>query len=87
MQSVEDTIRVFPCWPKEKDARFSNLRTQGGFLVSAEQRAGEVVKLEITSTVGGKMRLLSPWTGKLVGRDMRPGEKLELSQLSPDIKP
>ena len=26
LQSVDNVIRVFPCWPKEKDARFANLR-------------------------------------------------------------
>jgi len=45
MQSVGDIIRVFPAWPKEKDASFTQLRAQGGFLVSAEQKAGKVTKL------------------------------------------
>ena len=61
MQSVESKIRVFPCWPADQDARFTGLRAQGGFLVSAEQKDGRVVKLEITSTVGGKLQLVSPW--------------------------
>jgi len=76
VQSVGNTIRVFPCWPREKDAKFANLRCQGGFLVSAEQKAGKVVKLEITSTVGGKLRLLNPWTGKIVERDTQPDERM-----------
>jgi alpha-L-fucosidase 2 len=63
LQSVDNTIRVFPCWPKDKDARFQSLRAQGGFLVSAQWQDGQVNKLEITSTVGGKLRLLSPWPG------------------------
>jgi hypothetical protein len=56
-----DIIRIFPAWPKNKNAGFTNLRAQGGFLVSAEQVDGKVAKLEITATVGGKLRLLSPW--------------------------
>jgi hypothetical protein len=76
MQSVGDVIRVFPCWPKEQDAKFTNLRAQGGFLVSAEQKNGQVIKLEITSTVGGRLRLLNPWTGKIVERTTRPEQKL-----------
>lgn len=73
VQSVDNTIRVFPCWPKEKDARFAGLRAQGGLLVSAEQKAGQVVKLEIISTVGGKLRLLSPWpTITMNGRRLAP---------------
>ena len=61
MQSVDNIIRVFPCWPKETAASFTNLRAQGGFLVSAEQAGGRVTKLEIISTVGGTLRLVSPW--------------------------
>lgn len=73
LQSVDDIVRVFPCWPKEKDARFANLRAQGGFLVSAEQRGGKVTRLEITSTVGGKLRLVSPWSAIAVeGRQLKP---------------
>jgi hypothetical protein len=78
VQSVDNIIRVFPCWPKEKDAKFTNLRAQGGFLVTAEQKAGNIVKLEITSTVGGKLRMLNPWTGKVDERETNPGEKLTL---------
>ena len=76
MQSVGDTIRVFPCWPKEQDARFANLRAQGGFLVSAELKGGKVTKLEITSTVGGPLRLLNPWTGAIVEHATQPGQRL-----------
>jgi len=61
MQSVGDTIRIFPCWPDDKDARFSRLRAQGGFLVSAEKTDGRVQQVMIESTVGGKLRLLIPW--------------------------
>jgi alpha-L-fucosidase 2 len=78
LQSVDNTIRVFPCWPKDKDARFANLRAQGGFLVSAEQRAGQIVKLNIVSTVGGPLRLLDPRTGKLIHRATKPGETVAM---------
>jgi hypothetical protein len=78
LQSVDNTIRVFPCWPKEKDAKFTRLRAQGGFLVSAEQKAGKIVKLEITSTVGGKLRVLHPGTGKLIERETQPAETVEI---------
>ena len=76
MQSVGDIVRVFPCWPKDQDARFTDLRAQGGFLVSAEQKGREVVKLEIVSTVGGKLRVVSPWkTIKANGEKLIPDEK------------
>ena len=61
LQSVRNRIRVFPCWPADKDATFAGLRAQGGFIVSAELKAGKVVKLEVVSTAGGTLRLLSPW--------------------------
>ena len=79
MQSVGDIIRVFPCWPKEQDAKFTDLRAQGGFLVSAVQKDGKVTELKITSTVGGNLRLLSPWTDKIVARSTHPGLTLEFT--------
>ncbi len=76
MQSVNDIIRVFPAWPKEEDAVFVNLRAQGGFLVSAEQKAGEVVKVEVRSTAGGTLRLLSPWRAtRANGTRLVPGDR------------
>jgi hypothetical protein len=35
-----------------------------------------VNELQILSERGRKRRLLDPWTGKLIERDTRPGEKL-----------
>ena len=89
LQSVGPAIRLFPCWPGDGTAEFAGLRAHGGFVVSAKQEAGKVVRAEITSTVGGKLRLLSPWpaiavNGKplqpdargIVTMDTRPGERL-----------
>ena len=61
LQSVNDIIRVFPAWPRDKDAAFTYLRAQGGFLVTAKQQSGKVSHLEITPTVSGTLRLVSPW--------------------------
>ena len=69
VQSVGDIIRVFPAWPKEKDAHFADLRAQGGFLVSAQQDRGEVVCVNVVSTVGGELRMLSPWPRLTVQRE------------------
>ena len=63
LQSVDSIIRVFPAWPEEKDAEFRNLRAQGGFLVSAEQKNSEITGINVTATVGGKFRFVSPWPG------------------------
>ncbi|MCY2990079.1 MAG: hypothetical protein NTY19_19725 [Planctomycetota bacterium] len=83
LQSVGDILRVFPAWPKEQNAKFENLRAQGGFLVSAEQQDGKVTKLQIVSTVGGKLRLLDPWTDKLFERETKSGEVVSYPNLSP----
>ncbi len=61
LQSVGDTIRVFPAWPSDVSGRFENLRAQGGFLVSAEMSAGQIGPVRVTSTVGGTLTMLSPW--------------------------
>jgi hypothetical protein len=89
LQSVDDTIRVFPCWPKDKDARFKNLRAQGGFLVSAEQKGGKVTLLEITPTVNGRLRLVDPWTGKISEHAAVAGKTLSFAPqqvLKPDTQ-
>jgi hypothetical protein len=79
LQSVGNIIRVFPAWPKEKDGKFASLRTLGGFLVSAEQTDGEVRRIAIKSTVGGKLRMLSPWPAISVRRGGR-AETLKADQ-------
>jgi hypothetical protein len=79
LQSVADTIRVFPCWPKDRDAAFTRLRAQGGFLVSAQQKGGEVASLEILSTVGGPLRIVDPWTNQILERPTAAGEIVKLS--------
>lgn len=78
LQSVGDVIRVFPAWPKDQDAAFVRLRAQGGFLVSAEQKGGKIVSVEIESTVGGRLRFVDPWIGSITERNTRPGERITL---------
>jgi hypothetical protein len=61
MQSVGNKIRLFPCWPKDKDAAFVRLRAQGGFFVSAEFKKGGVALARIESIANKQLQLLSPW--------------------------
>ncbi|UCD49048.1 MAG: hypothetical protein JSW27_16115 [Phycisphaerales bacterium] len=61
IQSVNDVIRVFPAWTGPGDARFRRLRTQGGFLVSSSFVDGKIDSVEVESTAGGPLRLVSPW--------------------------
>ncbi len=60
LQSVKDIIRVFPALPDDQSASFTNLRAQGGFLVSAD-KSNDVDKIKITSLYGGTLKLESPW--------------------------
>ena len=52
MQSHEKVIRLFPCWNKNDDASFENLRADGAFLVSSELTGGKISSLKITSLQG-----------------------------------
>lgn len=68
LQSVGDVIRLFPALSPGCRASFVNLRTQGGFLVTASGSHEAVTTLKIVSTVGGTLRLLSPWAAVEVKR-------------------
>ena len=61
IQSVDNIVRIFPAWPRDKEAEFSNLRTRVGFLVSARQGDGLISNLTVESTAGGELQLVSPW--------------------------
>ncbi|MCP4451325.1 MAG: hypothetical protein GY809_07670 [Planctomycetes bacterium] len=61
IQSVDNIIRIFPAWPRDKDAEFTDLRTRGGFLVSARQKNSIIKHFAVESTAGGELKLLSPW--------------------------
>jgi len=90
LQSYNGTIRLFPNWPKNKDAAFNQLRAAGAFLISATQKDGEVISLEVLSEKGQELHIMLPWeqsellstegTKKLSGSSQRiatrPGEVL-----------
>ena len=76
LQSHEGVIRFFPCWPKDQNARFGNLRAVGAFLVSAQLKEGIVAGVKITSEKGRDCTIQNPWPGKKVSvvRNGKPGE-------------
>ncbi len=78
LQSHEGVMRLFPVWPKSRDASFGRLRTVGAFLVSAELRKGEVTALTVESEKGRECILQNPWPGRTVKltRNGRPAEAL-----------
>lgn len=70
-------IRVFPVWPKERDAAFENIRCWGAFLVSGELNDGVVQKVTILSEKGRDCMVVNPWPERPV-QIIRNGEKAEV---------
>ncbi len=66
LQSHDGVIRLFPCWPREMDARFGTLRAVGAFLVSAELKGGVVSDVTLLSEKGRDCALVNPWPDKHV---------------------
>lgn len=64
LQGYEGVVRLFPVWPKEKDARFTNLRTYGAFLVSSSCKNGEIEYVTIISEKGRPCKIENPWGNK-----------------------
>lgn len=62
--SNQNVLRIFPVWPKEKDAFFANIRSEGAFLVSSELKNQKVEYVKIHSEKGRDCILQNPWTGK-----------------------
>lgn len=81
LQSWDGTIRVFPGWPTDKDASFTDLAAEGAFLVSAELSGGAVQQVRIRTHNGGTCRLVNPWPGGKVTIAGRPvtGDLLTIS--------
>ena len=74
LQSHTGIIRVFPAIPDDwQNVSFHRLRAMGGFLVSAERKAGQLVRLEVFSEQGQPLRIVLP------GRD-------EVLQLTPETR-
>ena len=65
-QSHEGVLRFFPCWPREQNARFGDLRAYGAFLVSAELKNGTVCGVRILSEKGKDCTVQNPWPGSKV---------------------
>ncbi|MEI6655279.1 MAG: hypothetical protein WCP45_10955 [Verrucomicrobiota bacterium] len=59
-------LRVFPVWPKNKDARFQDIRTWDAFLVSSALKGGTVQSVKIFSEMGRPCTLVNPWPGKTI---------------------
>jgi len=84
LQSHEGILRLFAVWPKDKPARFVNLRAYGAFLVSAELKDGVVTGVKIVSERGRPCVVLNPWPSRnvRVTRNGRAKEALTGVELS-----
>ena len=60
-QRPESLIRLFPVWPRDKDARFANIRCWGAFLVSSEMKNGAVKYVKLYSEQGRDCIIVNPW--------------------------
>jgi len=72
----QNVLRLFAVWPKDKDARFADLRVWGAFLVSSELKDGRVQYVSILSERGRPCVVQNPWpTEKVsVSRNGTPAE-------------
>lgn len=60
----QGVLRVFPVWPRSRNAAFVNIRSEGAFLVSAAIENKEVQYVKIYSEQGRTLVLQNPWPGK-----------------------
>ena len=70
LQSHGGTIRLAPAVPAAWSGVFQ-LRAEGGFLVAAEVRQGQVRFAEVRSLRGHECAVANPWDGALVVREDR----------------
>ena len=65
LQSHNGLVSIFPAIPGEwPTVSFSKLRAEGGFLVTAARLGGATVRVEISSPLGGRLRLVDPFPGR-----------------------
>jgi alpha-L-fucosidase 2 len=63
IQSHTGTVRLFPAIPEAwENVKFDQLRTERAFLVSAERKADQVIRVEIFSEQGGTLKLANPFS-------------------------
>jgi hypothetical protein len=80
IQSHTGIIKLFPAIPSGwQNLSFNSLRTEGGFLVSAEMREGKVLSIILKSTVDGTCKILNPSTDEVDVIEMKAGEELSLT--------
>jgi hypothetical protein len=64
LQHEDGVLRIFPDWPKDKDAMFKRLLAKGAFEVSSEMKAGAIPYVDITSEKGRALTIANPWPNR-----------------------
>ncbi len=64
LQSHDGVLRLFPVWPRDRNARFAQLRARGAFLVSAEWKDQRVRSVRLHSERGRPCVIQNPWPGE-----------------------
>jgi alpha-L-fucosidase 2 len=65
MQSFGDMVRIFPAVPESwRDAAFTDLRAEGGFIVSARRAGGLTREVEVRARRDATLRLPDPFPGR-----------------------
>ncbi len=62
----QGVVRLFPVWPRQRDASFCRIRVEGAFLVSSSLTDGQVGEVVLYSEKGRDLTLLNPWAGRAV---------------------
>lgn len=74
IQSREGYIEVFPATPKSwKNVSFQNLRTEGGFLVTASIKESTKYTVKVLAEEGGKLNIKLPEVGLELKNSKNPG--------------
>lgn len=80
LQSDHGFIHVFPNWNLLKEARFTNLRARGGFLVSSHTSKGSVQYVRIHSENDSRVTIRNPWPGSMPRLQDGTGAAVALAQ-------
>jgi hypothetical protein len=64
IQSFQNKLRLFSDWPAGTYAKFGDLLTYGGFLVSSDMEKNTVQYVRIISTMGKSCTFVNPWPGQ-----------------------
>jgi len=61
LQHENGVLRIFPDWPKDRDAMFKRLLAKGAFVVSSEMKNGSAAYVDVTSEKGGALTMQNLW--------------------------